>query len=232
VLTLTLHATRENGLRLRADQPTIRMLDIWITLCIEKIGSPIEVMFCDRKEYPYHDINTHGGQLNSSIPQSCQDRIVLMLLLESVKTLDLVIVTHELGHWILKLQGFKTLGNLSERRIDSKESYGELSSLCTHPALFMLQRKLGHDPQKMIENRVNHDIAFLKSKVETNDEKTNIEDALYYADDLINCSESNRIGLARKLSNKLPKIAKFTEQILEIKATKDLSKPEVAWDME
>jgi len=66
----------------------------------------------------------------------------------------------------------------------------------------------------------------LLRKTEPNDEKANVEDALYYADDLINCSRSNRIGLERRLSSKLPKTARIVEEILEIKALLDLSKIE------
>lgn len=223
---MTLNLLCEAELRKRADQPTIRMLDLWNSLCLERIGSPIEVMICDRREYPFHGISTHNGKLNTSVPQSWQDKVILALLLESGKKSDMIIVTHELGHWVLRLQGFKVLVNVNDRKMHSEDRYGELSSLCTHPALYILQRRLGLDPQKEIDKRTAHDIAFLLRKTETNDEKTNTEAALYYADDLLNCSRSNRIGLERRLSNKLPKTAKIVEEILEIKAPLDLSKIE------
>ena len=49
---------------------------------------------------------------------------------------------------------------------------------------------------------------------------------MHYADDLINCSRSNRIGLERRLSSKLPKTAKFAQEILEIKTLIEFSKIE------
>ena len=77
------------------------MLNLWNSFCLEKIGSPVEVVTCDRKEYPYHGVSTHIGEFNSSIPQIWQGKVVLALLLESTKKLDMIIVTHELGHWVL-----------------------------------------------------------------------------------------------------------------------------------
>lgn len=210
----------ETWLRNKADTPTIKMLDLWHSLCTEKVGTPIEVMVTNRREYPYHNINTYNGKMNTAIPQPLGDRLILVLLLESVEKLDMIIVTHELGHWVLKLKGLKVMANYSD------SGYLELSSLCSHPALYVLQRSIRHDPQKEIDRRVAHDIAFLPRKIETSDEKTNTEKALYYADDIINCSRSNRTGLERILSQKLPKTAKLVEKILEIKLTRDISKIE------
>ena len=150
----------------------------------------------------------------------------MVLLLESAKKLDMIIVTHELGHWVLRLQGLKVIVNKNDTDIYSKSSYSELSSLCSHPALYRLQRSLGHDPQKVIDKRAAHDMAFLLRKVEANNEKTNIGDALYYADDLINCSRSYRLGLEPRLNSKLLKTAKIAQEILEIKGRRDLSRIE------
>ena len=88
----------------------------------------------------------------------------------------------------------------------------------------VLQRSLGHDPQKEIDQRVTHDIAFLRTKIETADEETNIKNALYYADDLINCSRSHRIGLERILNKKLPRTAELVKKIMEVKNSRDISK--------
>jgi hypothetical protein len=156
--------------------------------------------------------------MNTALPQRLGDRLVFMLLLDSTKKIDMIIVTHELGHLVLKLQGLKMLVYRNDR------SYWGLGELCSHPALYVLQRSLGHDPQKEIDRRVAHDIAFLRTKIETADEKTNIEKSFYYADDLINCSRSNRIGLERILSNKLPRTAEFVKKILEVKSSRDISR--------
>ena len=224
---MTLHPIREIDIRMRADSATVKMLDLWRTLCIEKLGQPIEVMACDRKEYPYHGVSTHVGKFNSSIPQSFQDTMVLMLLLESVRPFDLMILTHELGHWVLRLQGQKVMMNTTND-LEKKRDYSEFSSLCTHPALHKLQKNLGHDTQKMIDKKVDFDIALLKTKTENNDEKSQVEEALYYADDLINCSSSNRTGLERKLGSRMPKIAIKTRQVIEISKRRDVTRIEEA----
>lgn len=216
----TFECHRESALRKQADPPTIRMLEQWQLLCREKVGTMIEVVFVNRREYPFHGINTHIGEMNTAIPQPFEDRLILLLLLEDTKKLDMLIVTHEIGHWFLNLQGLKVIENKNDN------SYDYLSSLCSHPALYKLQRSFGHEPQKEIDRRAAHNIAMLGYKTETADEKTNIKSALQYTDDLLNCSRSNRIGLERKISNKLPRTAEIIEIILKLKNSRDLSKIE------
>lgn len=171
----------ERALRKVADSPTLKMIDFWHSLCREKVGSILEVVFVDRREYPYHGIDKYIGELNTAIPQQYGGRLLLVMLLENIKKLNMIVVTHELGHWILRLQGLIELENKHDK-------YNYLCSLCSHPALYELQRSFGHEPQKEIDRRVNHDIALLRGAIEPNDEKLRLEKALYYTDDLINCS--------------------------------------------
>jgi len=228
VAPLTLHAIREPGIRRQADSATTKMLDLWKTLCVEKIGQPIEVMAYDRREYPFHGVNTHVGKFNSSIPQPFQDTMVLMLLLESVKPFDLMIVTHELGHWVLRLQGQKIMMNAAPDVLTKKRDYSAFPDVCTHPALHKLVRSLGHDTAKFIDKKVAADIGLLKTKSDPASEKAQAEEALYYADDLINCSSSNRTGLERKLSSRMPKTAIVAQQIVSISQRRDITKIEEA----
>ncbi|GAG81446.1 unnamed protein product, partial [marine sediment metagenome] len=110
----TFECHRESALRKQADPPTIRMLDQWQLLCREKVGTMIEVVFVNRREYPFHGINTHIGEMNTAIPQPFEDRLILLLLLEDTKKLDMLIVTHEIGHWFFNLQGLKVMENKND----------------------------------------------------------------------------------------------------------------------
>jgi hypothetical protein len=210
----------ESDLRKQADLPTTRMLNLWQSLCKEKLGTPIEVLVANRREFPYYGINTHQGEMNTAMPLRLGNRLVFVLILASTKKIDMIIVTHELGHSVIKLQGLKMLMYRNDR------SYWDLGELCSHPALYVLQRSLGHDPQKEIDRKVAHDIASLRTKIETADEKTNIEKSFYYADDLINCSRSYHNRLERILNNKLPRTAEFVKKILEVKSSRDISRIE------
>jgi hypothetical protein len=146
---------RENWLRKQADTPTIKMLDLWHSLCCKKIDTSIEVMVGNRREYPFHGISTAQGELNTAIPQTYQGKVILALLLDSIKKLNMLVATHELGHWVLKLQGLKSLVNYDERNGRTEIL---LSSLASHSALYALQRSLGHEPQKEIDKRASYDI--------------------------------------------------------------------------
>jgi hypothetical protein len=209
----------ESELRKQVDPQTITMLDYWHSLCREKVGTELEVVFTDRRNYPFHNISTHVGEENTACPFISGDRVVLTLLIESPKKINPIIVTHEIGHWILKLKGATVLA-------DQNDDIIELGSICSHPALYKLQKSFGHDPKKEIDRKIAHDRRVLPTKIEANSEKTRIKNALYYADDLINCSQNNFTGLESLLSKKLPKTTELVRKILEIAESKDLTKIE------
>jgi hypothetical protein len=197
------------------------MIDLWQSLCHRVVGTTVEVMVANRREYHFFGIDTVRGEDNTATPQVWKGNVVLMLLLDSVKKLDLIIVTHELGHWVLKMQGLKSI---SDRNDPNSHTECLLNSLASHSALYVLQRSLGHEPQKVIDKRAAFNIGLLSSSIEPVDEKLQIQNALVYADDLINCSESNRIGMQRVLNKKHPNTEKKVNKILEITRRRDITK--------
>jgi hypothetical protein len=98
-----------------------------------------------------------------------------------------------------------------------------LNNLCSHPALYKLQRSMGHEPQSEIDRRANHNIVGVSKTAERDDPLVQVKDALLFTDDLINCSEDVRKGLQRIIAKRWPKTGKIVNKILEIKGTKDLS---------
>lgn len=210
----------ESVLRNQADAPTMRMLNLWHSLCNEKVGASIEVMVGNRRENP--QFSAYPGELNTAIPQICGGKLVLSLFLDSLDKANSIIITHELGHWVLKLQGLKAILDKSNPHSNIEIM---LNSLGQHPSLFKLQRTLGHEPQKEIDIRAAHSIAMLSKTAETSNEQK-IENALLFSDDLINCSQSNRIGMKRILNRKHPNTEKLVNKILDIAGSKDLSKLE------
>lgn len=214
-------ARSESWLRSQTDTPTAKMLDLWHQLCRQVIGAPIEVIVANRREYPFHGIDTAQGELNTAIPQTYQDRVVLALLLENTKKLNAVITTHEIGHWVLKLQGLKSMSNGDDPNGSIEIS---LNSMASHSALYVLQRSLGHEPQNEIDKRAGYNIAVLSRSTEPFDEKVRVSKAMVYADDLLHCSTSNKTGMQRLLSNKHPNINKMVNKILETSVRQDVAK--------
>jgi hypothetical protein len=98
----------------------------------------------------------------------------LALLLDSVKKVNLIVASHEIGHWVLDLRGIRLQANYDDRNGPFEYLLGSLAS---HPALYVLQRNLGHDPQKTIDSRAAYDIAVLSKQTEPNDEKAHIHGA-------------------------------------------------------
>jgi hypothetical protein len=208
----------ERALREQADTATNKMLTLWSELCLKELHKPMEVMVCNRREHP--NFSSYPGQVNIANPVALQGKPVLVLFMENTIKLNFIIISHELGHWVLKLQGREAVINHSDFHSEIEIF---LNSLCSHPAVYKLQREMGHEPQSEIDSRANHDIAIISRYTEPTEIKLQIRSALVFSDDLINCSASTRKGLQNSLSKNYPKTEKIVNEILECKGSKDLS---------
>ena len=213
----------EIELREQADKSTNKMLDLWHQLCLKEIGKSVEVLVFNRRDSP--DLMNIKGAVNTNAVISWKGKASLGLFLDNTSRLNYIIVTHELGHWILKLQGLKGVRTDEESGEALYEGGTEmlLNNLCSHPALYKLQRSMGHEPQSEIDRMANHNIVGVSKIAEKDDPLRQVKDALLFADDLINCSEDVRKGLQRIIAKRWPKTEKIVNKILEIKGTKDLS---------
>jgi hypothetical protein len=174
------------------------------------VGAPIEVMYGNSEDNPR--LHSHSGEVNTAVPMSVEGRVVLCLWLNPV-TLDrsnFVIVTHEIGHWVLKLQGFRGLICKTKKHCHDEIL---LNSLVHHPPLYTLQRSLGHEPQIEIDSHANHDIQLLLQEREhLGAMKTR---ALYLADDLLNSSAEVQAQLRASMMERHPETLKLIEEIVK-----------------
>ena len=210
----------ETVLRDYGDEPTNQMLDLWHQECLNYFNNDIEVIMADRRHNPrLRDI---PGTINSASPHVFDNKMHLTLWLESVYPLEPILVTHELGHWILVLRGYKTL-------VDPGRTFGDivvnLNSLAHHPPLFTVQRSLGHEPQDMIDHETKNDIDYYNEQKERDSQRW-ISDALYITDHLTNCSENYRLRLNNVLKKRLPNTSRFVRVIMDMLNTSDLHSPE------
>ncbi len=210
----------EAVLRDYGDAPTNRMFDIWHQECLNYINNDIDVIMADRRQNP--QLHNIPGEMNSASPAVFDNKLYLVLWFDSVYPLQPLLVTHEFGHWILVLRGYKML-------VDSARTYGDivvnLNSMAHHPPLFTLQRSLGHEPQGMIDLKARNDNVYLNEEKGRNSQRW-ISDALLIADDLINCSENYRVRLNNTLKKRLPHTNRFVRTIMNTLNINDLHSPE------
>ena len=128
--------------------------------------------------------------------------LCLILWLEPKNFENEIIISHEIGHWILFLDGFTKYSFRHNQKLTV-----EFSTMHLHFPLYSIQRKFGFDPQHEIDLRVKHDIERRKNKsgVYINNEAM-LADVFYLADDIINCSEKYRELLLNVLKNKRPEV--------------------------
>jgi hypothetical protein len=211
---------RETAIRNKADEPTIKMLDLWKDLCNQKIGIPIEVMIGNRKEH--WQLSSFPGELNASYYHDIEGRKVLVLWLNSLSNVDMRIITHELGHRFLELIGFCGLIYLPQKRNNIEIL---INSMSQHVPLYELQRSLGQEPQDIIDSRVINDMKIFKRENEVKDYSNHVENALLLADDLINGSKRYCIQLEQIVRQNHPNVFELLSKILELKKYYDLLIP-------
>jgi hypothetical protein len=130
-------------------------------------------------------------------------------------------LTHEIGHCLLKLRGFHGLVcDLEDEQILA----GLLNDVGTHVELYALQRSIGHEPQSEIDSRIDYNIkSCSKAKPGTIHET---QTTLLLADDILNCSKAKGELLKSTLRKNLPKVLGLVETIVSESSKYDLHNPE------
>jgi hypothetical protein len=210
----------ETGIRKGVDKPTIAVLDLWKSLSEQIIGIPIEVMIGNRKEQ--QQLRSFSGEINTAFPHIIEGKVRLVLWLEPLSDVKDIIITHEIGHWILKLRGFQAF-----QRIRQEHSNTEimLNSMAQHPPLYALQRSFGHEPQDEIDSRCIHNIKLASKQKETKQREMWVHNALLFADDIFN-SEENRNSLINVIGKHHPNTSKLVKSLMELESSYDLLVPD------
>jgi hypothetical protein len=200
----------ESTILKQADLPTVGMVDLWHRLCLSELGTDMPLAVGCRKEVPAFqgfpdEINTAVLEVIGGIPS-------LLLLFDSLEKVEEVILTHEIGHWVLKLQGALAF---RDPRAPNSNVEILLNSMCQHPALYALQRSLGHDPQYEIDDRAKGMLRRFEETKEPPQPRVVLENALLAVDDLINCSDAVCTSLSLALESNHPRTADLAAGMLE-----------------
>jgi hypothetical protein len=201
---------KESEIREKMDTPTIRMLDLWRSLSKEITGVEIEVGAGDR--HNLRQTRDFQGELNFAYPHIIDGNVVLVLWLDSLKSVHSIVITHEVGHWVLKLQGFIGMLYRPNRNCNVEIN---LNSMAEHPALYTLQKSIGHEPLGVIDSRTESDIIVFKRENERNSQEIWKQNALLIADDLMNSSDEKALQLREIINKKHPKTMELVDIILE-----------------
>jgi hypothetical protein len=209
---------REDQIRKIADAPTIKAIDMWRSLTARAFGKPLEVVVDNRRNNPRRQYNAPvDGELSFAMPCGYKGQVVLSVWLEPFPKYNPLALTHEIGHWILHLQGFR--GFIRQPRSSTLE--GLFNDVASHPPLYALQRSIGHDPQAGIDSKCNHNIV-LCSQPKKGDP---VICGLMLADDWLNCSSYKmRQKLKWTVQKYQPQTWAVLESILKTKSEYDILK--------
>ena len=177
-----------------------------------------------RKEHPR--FAHYQDQVHTAVPEIIDSKLVLLLLMDSMgsmREVDPVMASHELGHWVLKLQGFQAL---LYRGHEYSSTEILLNSMVQHVPLYELQRSVGHDPQSEIDSHCLHDLKLCSREKEAKSRQSWAETALIFGDDVLNCSAGNRTALMNVVNNRFPNIARIVRTIMQRANSRDLLLPE------
>jgi hypothetical protein len=205
----------ETQLRKVADAPTIKIIEKWHSVTDSVIGRPIPVVVDNRRNNP-NQASTKD-EMNTAFPAGYQGKVVLSVWLDSFPAFKPILLTHEVGHWVLKLQGFRSF----IRTPRDPMAEGLFNDMASHRPLYALRKSMGHDSQPEADSRCDHDIE-LCSQPGKGDE---LLSALYLADDLLNCSWKKREKLKWALSKYRPNAMKIATKIIRVSSEFDLYSP-------
>lgn len=212
--------TREKSIREKTDEPTRKMIDLWHKLCKENYGETYEVLLGNRHDHK--QLKEFKGELNTAFPGHVKGKNVIVIWLEQLKAVDFVMITHELGHFVLHLSNFDTY---TYKKTEQSNIEILLNSMAHHPALYNLQRSLGHKPQYIIDDRAKDNIEKFSKTPEPDIKNLWIENALLLSDDIINSSKILNEKLKRIISSNHPKTFNYIDKILSLTPYYDLFKP-------
>jgi hypothetical protein len=209
---------REKALRSRLDKPFVEFLEFWRFKSNEVLEHQIEILVGNRHEVK--QLKHFKGELNTAVPQIIQLDPKLVVYLDNVDPIDPLILTHEIGHWLIKLLDFKNV-------IFNSDPTSNLSicfnSMTGHVPVYDLQKSMNIDPQKEIDSRTSHNIDLLKKDRESNKSELILHNAILFADDLLSCSIKLYEQLVEILSSKHPQTHTLVEAIIDIAKHYDLT---------
>ncbi len=209
------------GEYIRIEGPIAKILDNWRIICIEKIGQDVQVMLADRKDNP--DIAELPGNFNMAHPYMLNDgRVGLIVWLNSTMEIDQAVITHEVGHWVLILQGFCGFSNKSAEV--HKMIGARLMALLHHAPLYELQKQIGDNPQPVINVLSEEYILYFSQYKETARSVT--EHTLIAGDLMINAQEAGRRKLERVLKKKHPNTKRLVQTVVSLRNKYNIFKPE------
>ena len=193
---------------------------MWHELSKKRFGYSIEIGIGNRREH--RQLKGFTGELYTASPLILKGETVLCLWLDSFENVNPIFVTHELGHWIIKLQGFKAL--LNKPHIHSNEEI-ILNSMCQHPVVYNLQRVVGHDPQFEIDSRARNDIKFVRKDHPPYSEN-DADVILMLAEDVFHASNKISRDILKRAKRFHPNVYKKINLVNSILNKYDLLNPE------
>lgn len=202
---------------------TSMMLTYWEDLSKKTLGVSVGVILMNTRDHPKFKNHTYG-ELNTAMPVSNNKdkKVFLAVLADDIDKTTSIIISHEIGHWVLKIQGYQGVdgSNRENRNLASL-----LNSLAHHLPLYKLQTNLGYSIQLEIDDRTRHNIDLFAKDSEKLDNHCEFINALYLADDVMSCSEDLKGELKKVLLEKHPKTLSLINQIIETKNFYDIYKP-------
>lgn len=199
------------------------MIDYWKDTSKKAFGIGVDIILMNTRDHL--KFKSHGyGELNTAIPivNNKYKKVYLAVLVEDIDKTASIIISHEIGHWILKIQGYQ---GIDARKKENSDLSSLLNSLAHHPPLYKLQVSLGYNIQSEVDDRTKHNIELFAKDSEKSDNRCRLVNALYLGDDLMSCSANLKDELENVLTEKHPKTLDLINQIMETKNFYDIYNP-------
>ena len=202
------------------DKGLIKVLELWHSLCIEKIGADFEVMVANRKEHK--QLSAFNGELYTAMPHILEGGLKLVVYVNDTKDVPFIFLSHEICHWIAKLKGFKGLINRANPHSNIEII---LNSLLHHPEVYEIQKACGHDPREAIRDRFQQSMKLFTRDGEGQSKEIRVQNALIILDDFLHSSQAERKLMLEILSKKHKLTKKIFSNFFKLSSDYNLLDP-------
>lgn len=209
----------EQGVRKVLPQ-CVPILDLWDDLCQLLFDYRIGVISIGKKDVESYD--SLQDEFNTAFLTIHDERVILTVVLNDLSKPKPAVLSHEVGHWILKLKGYKGVRK-------EEDPHGlivaHINNLFTHRPVWKLVKEMGIDPNQEIFSAGAGMIDSLLIRSEPSDYQQQVELALWFYDNLLNCEPEQKKALESILKVKYPKVNKIVEKLRKILDKYDTNNP-------
>lgn len=196
--------------------PVKEEINYWNEMSKKVLGKRLPICLTERSSLS--QFTNFNGELNIAFPTKIGSDDYLAVVVESFKSVSPAIFSHEIMHWILKLEGYPGIRDLNNPQ---SLLVAHINDLSIHNLLWKRVKKFGKNVEEEINSRAITDLNLMINHQNIDE----LELALLVADDINNCPDYLATTLHKALKNGYHKSFEYYQIIDKALTSHNLEDP-------